>query len=86
MCHVDLVGDACVREPKKEGGYERATEFEIAKDMRNEDNFMHEDMRANMSITKSIVDYYQNYKNNIGHEDLISLYRHSQEYIYAICK
>jgi hypothetical protein len=38
-----------------------------------------------MSITKSIVDYYHNYKT-AGVDDLMSLYKHNTQYIYVICK
>jgi len=44
------------------------------------------DMRGNMSITKSIVDYYHSYKHNIGEDDLMSLCRNNQQFIYVICK
>lgn len=39
-----------------------------------------------MSITKSIVDYYQNYQHKIGNDELMSLCRTNQQFIYAICK
>lgn len=36
------------------------------------------DMRGNMSITKSIVDYYHHYKSSGAVDDLMSLYKQNQ--------
>lgn len=38
---------------------------------------MQSEMRGNMSITKSMVDFYHNYKSGIGSDDLMSLYKHN---------
>lgn len=38
-------------------------------------NHNEHELRGNMSITKSIVDYYHNYKHNIAPDDLMSLYK-----------
>ncbi len=35
-------------------------------------------MRGTMSITKSMVDFYHNYKSGIAQDDLMSLYKHNK--------
>lgn len=89
MCHVDLLSDPFPYESssdmknKDDCGLERTNTFEIVNDKKlmQEDSYMplndHE-MRGNMSVTKSIVDYYHNYKHNIGEDDLMSLCRNNQ--------
>ncbi len=56
--------------------------------MTNEETMlmMQSEMRGNMSITKSMVDFYHNYKSGIAQDDLMSLYKHNKQYIYVICK
>ena len=34
-----------------------------------------DEMRGKVSITKSMIDYYHNYKHHIGRDDLMNLYK-----------
>ena len=44
-----------------------------------------DEMRGNVSITKSMIDYYHNYKHHFGRDDLMSLYKPNRQFIYVIC-
>ncbi len=99
VCHVNLVNDnipfehaqELLQKNSKDNSSSKRVDTEhivSSKNLLDEVSNHHDlvDMRGNMSITKSIVDYYHHYKSGSGVDDLMSLYKTNKEYIYVICK
>ncbi len=63
-----------------------AEESEMRGEVISPDKCNLDEMRGNVSITKSMIDYYHNYNHHFGRDDLMSLYKPNRQYIYVICK
>eukprot|EP00347_Sterkiella_histriomuscorum_P003080 403365667 len=100
VCHVDLLNDPVpttiqLQQHNKVSTHKESFEKTNTFEMANENMIVNgeesqyigqndHDMRGNMSITKSLADYYQNYQHTIGNDELMSLCRSNQQFIYAI--
>jgi hypothetical protein len=83
---VNLIGERVETEPF-ESAKDKSEMDEVFEVVSTKQNPIGDaEMRGNRSITKSMVDYYHYNRQEHAGEDLMSLYKNNQSFIYVICK